>query len=199
MIETGGVRARGLLRDVASAGPELALAVTCLLALLRPDVQAQFAPKIGRILGMEFMALHAFGFLGMVALSNPTERWKKMLRIPAFLALGGVYSVIIYDWGTEAVVTFWSLMFTTYAGFLFHDAPEHRRSTLYLRWAFAFGLFFATAILGALVAEFFNYRSPQKEFLFGLIFFAALGLCDLVRFYDRIVLRFSGTAAQTPG
>ena len=190
---------RGVLRDAGSAGPELSLAVTCLLALLRPDIEARFAPRIGPILGMEFMALHAFGFLGLIALAKPAERWKQRLRIPAFLGLCVFYSITIYDWGTDAVVTFWTLMLSTYAGFLLHDAPEHRRQTLSWRWGIAFGLFFGMAMAAGLTAEFFNLRSPRKEFVFGLLFFAALGLCDLVHLYDRLVLRFSGEPAQTSG
>ena len=185
-----------MLRDAGSAGPELSLAVTCLLALLRPDIEARFGPKIGLILGMEFMGLHAFAFLGAIALAKPVERWKQNLRIPAFLALCGLYSIVIYDWGTEALITFWTLMLSTYAGFLLQDAPELRRATLMWRWGIAFGLFFGVAMAAGLTAEFFNLRSPRKEFVFGMLFFSALGLFDLVHLYERLALRFSAEPAQ---
>ena len=188
-----------MLRDAGSAGPELSLAVTCLLALMRPDIEARFATRIGPILGMEFLGLHAFAFLGAIALAKPVDRWKQVLRIPAFLVICVFYSIMIYDWGTEALVTFWMLMLSTYAGFLLQDAPEHRRATLWLRWGIAFAMFMGVGIVAGLTAEFFNLHSPRKEFLFGLMFFGILGLFDLVHLYERLALRFSEAPARDVG
>ena len=182
-------------RETAAAGPDLILAATCLLALLLPQVEARFGSRIGPILGLEFIALHAFGFLGGIVVAAPRERSRRILRVAAFIALCVFYSVFVYDWGTNAVISFWVVMLSTYAGFFFHDAPEQRKRTLMCRWAVAFGLFFAVAIVSGLSAEYFNLRSPRKEFLFGFMFFTALAVCDIVHLYDRLVLRFSGSAA----
>jgi hypothetical protein len=188
---------RGALRDAATVGPELGLAVTCLLALFLPEIEKRFGPRIGLLLGLEFIGLHAFGFVGRLALAKPAERWLKILRVPAFLGLCVIYSIIIYDWGPDAVVAFWIVTLSTYAGFFFHDAPEQRVATLYLRWGIAFGVFFAAAIVCGLTAEYLLIRSPRKEFLFGFVFFTALTVCDLTHLYDRLAGRSSRPTAQS--
>jgi hypothetical protein len=182
---------RGLLRGAGTAGPELALAVTCLLAFFVPRIEARFGPKIGLILGLEFMGLHAFAFLGRIAIARPVKRSGRILRILAFVGLCIAYSAIVYDWGPNAVASFWMTTLATYAGFFFHDRPEQRMQTLVWRWGVALVLFFGVAMLTGLTAEFLLIDSPRKEFLFGLLFFAALGLFDLVHLYDRLALRFA--------
>lgn len=189
---------RGVLREVGSAGPNLALGLTCLVALFHPEVEARFGPRIGVTLGVEFVALHGFAFLGRIALARPERRSLQVLRIPAFIALGVIYTLFIYGWGIDAVISFWMVTFFTYAGFFFHDAPEQRVRTLTCRWAVALALFFAVAVVCGLTAEYFNLRSPRKEFLFGFMFFTALGIGDLVHLYDRLLLRFFGSAAPRP-
>jgi hypothetical protein len=187
-------RLLGVLRETMTVGPDLLLAATCLLALFLPRVEQQFGPRIGLILGLEFMGLHAFGFLGRIALAEPAKRSMQVLRVLAFIALCAIYTIVIFDWGTGAVMSFWIVTLSTYAGFLFHDAPAQRKRTLAYRWGVAIGLFFGMAIVTGLTAEYFNLRSPRKEFLFGFLFFAALAVCDLVRLYDRLEHRLSGSS-----
>jgi hypothetical protein len=182
-------RLRTAVGDAASAGPELFLAFTCLLALFLPEVEKRLASRIGMILGLEFVGLHAFGFLGGIVVAKPAQPSRRALRVAGLVAVCVIYSLVVYDWGPDALVSFWVVTISTYAGFFFHDAPEHRKRTLVLRWSIAFGLFFLVGVVTGLTAEYFNLRSPRKEFLFGAIFFAALGFCDLIRLYDRIAAR----------
>jgi len=196
VITTLPARLRGALRDAGTAGPDLILAVTCLFALFLPRVEARFGSKIGLLLGLEFVGLHAFGFLGRIIVAEPAQRSRRILRVAAFIALCLVYSILIYDWGPDAVMSFWVVTLSTYAGFFLHDEPEQRKRTLMCRWGVAFGLFFAVGIATGLSAEYFNLRSPRKEFLFGFLFFTALAVSDLVHLYDRLVLRFYGSRAE---
>ena len=186
MIRVDTARLRGTLGDIATAGPELSLAVTCCLAFFVPEIEARFGPRIGLIIGLEFVGLHAFGFAGRIALAKPTRRWQQVLRIPAFVAICIVYSLIVADWGEDAVMSFWVVTLSTYAGLFIHDAPEQRKQTLLWRWLVSFMVFMAAGIVAGLTAEYFNLRSPRKEFLFGFLFFATLGVCDLARLYDRL-------------
>lgn len=192
MIDTRSTGLRGALRDAGAAGPELALAISCLLALVLPQVEARFGPKIGLILALEFVGLHAFAFLGRLALARPVQRSSKILRGAAFLGLCVAYSFIVYGWGRDAVASFWMVTLSTYAGFFFHDRPEKRLQMLMWRWGVGVVLFFAVAIAAGLSAEFLLMDSPRKEFLFGLLFFAGLGIFDLVHLYDRLAVRFGG-------
>lgn len=183
---------RGVLREAGTAGPELALAISCLLALFVPQVEARFGPKIGLILGLEFMGLHAFAFLGRIAIARPVKRSAKVLRIPAFLGLCVAYSIIVYDWGPNAVASFWMVTLSTYAGFFFHDVPEQRSKTLMWRWGIALALFFGVAMVTGLTAEFLLMDSPRKELLFGFFFFTTLGVFDLLHLYDWLAVRYTG-------
>ena len=190
---------RGALRDAGAAGPDLIFAITCLLALFLPRVETRFASKIGLLLGLEFVGLHAFGLLGGIIVADPARRSRRILRVVAFIGLCIVYSIVIYDWGRDAVLSFWVVTLSTYAGFFLHDEPAQRKRTLVCRWGVAMALFFAVGIATGLGAEYFNLRSPKKEFLFGFLFFSALGVCDLVHLYDRLLVRFYGSTAEAGG
>lgn len=189
-------RFRGTLRDAGAAGPDLVLAVICLLALFLPQVEEQFGSRIRLILGLEFAALHAFALLWHVW-DQEAPFGVSSLRIPAFLALCAVYSMFVYSWGSGALVTFWIMMFSTYSGVFFHDAQEQRKRTVMYRWIVGCAVYFAVGAAISSIATLSGLQSPHKEFLFGLFFFGGLAAADLLHVYDRLEASLAGTVRRS--
>lgn len=180
------LRARSRLSGGVAAGPELVLAAWCLAAIFIPDVGRRFAPRLLLTLGLEFLAIQAFVFLGALALMRPSRRWSKALRVVAFLAICVLYSLFAANWGTEAVLSFWVLTVSTYFGFFVHDAPQDRRRTLVCRWLVVTATYIGLMLVCWVFFEVFGVRAPTKGFLFGFAFFSALAVFDLTGFYGRI-------------
>jgi len=186
-MSVDALQARSHLSDGVAAVPDLTLATTCLAAIFVPTIGKRFAPTLLNTLGLEFLAIHAFVFLGFLALKRPKRPWSKILRVVAFVAVTAFYSFFAGQWGTDALVSFWLLIVSTYFGFFVQDAPEDRRRMLLCRWGVVFATFLGLFVLCALVFEVFNVHAPTKGFLFGFTFFFTLAVFDVTRFYERVL------------
>jgi hypothetical protein len=178
--------ARSRFSSGVAAAPELALAATCLAAIFIPDVGARFAPRLLLTLGLEFLGIHGFVFLGALALMRPKEVWSKILRVAAFAGVCVLYSLFAANWGRDAVASFWAVTVSTYFGFFVHDAPQDRRRMLVCRWIVVAATYLGLMIMCLVIFEIAGVRAPTKGFLFGFLFFATLGIFDVTRFYERV-------------
>ncbi len=64
-------------RDAVAAAPELVLALTCLAAFFIPELAARNVKRLSEALVVEFLAIHAFPFLGGLALLKPARRGQR--------------------------------------------------------------------------------------------------------------------------
>lgn len=172
-------------RDAAAAAPELALALTCLAAFFIPELAARNVKRLSEALVVEFIAIHAFPFLGGLALLKPARWWTHILRALTFVVIAAGYSYFAYNFGADAVASFWILAITTYFGFFVHDAPEQRRKMLVCRWAVTGLAYIVVMLAGLLTADLLGIRSPRREPLVGFLFFCTLAVFDWTGFYDR--------------
>ena len=160
-MSVDALRARSRLSDGISAAPELVLAVSCLAAIFIPEAGKRFAPRLLLTLGMEFLGIHAFVFLGALALMRPRSWWSKTLRAIAFITICILYSFFAANWGGEAVASFWVLTLSTYFGFFVHDAPQDRRRMLVCRWVVVAATYLGLMLLCALVYR--AHRCPRAD------------------------------------
>lgn len=172
-------------RDAVAAAPELVLALTCLAAFFIPELAARNVKRLSEALVVEFLAIHAFPFLGGLALLKPIRSWTKILRALTVVVIAAAYSYFAYAFGADAVASFWILAITTYFGFFVHDAPEQRRKMLVCRWAVTGTTWLVLMLVGLMTADFFDIRSPRREPLVGFLFFSTLAVFDWTGFYDH--------------
>lgn len=107
--------------------------MTCLVAFFIPELAARNVKRLSETVAVEFVAIHAFPFLGGLRLLKPARWWTRTLRALTFVAIAAGYSYFAYNFGADAVVSFWTLTIATYFGFFVHDAPEQRRKMLVCR------------------------------------------------------------------
>ncbi|HEU4520764.1 MAG TPA: hypothetical protein VFT12_02105 [Thermoanaerobaculia bacterium] len=181
-------------RDPIAAGPELALAATCLVALFVPGLAARMLPTLGQTLALELAAIHSFPFLAQIAFARVTRPWARAVRFVVFLVIAGVYSWAASVFGTRAVVSFWTLALTTYFGALVHDAPEQRKQLLYTRWIVTFIVYAAVFAVLVPAMNILGMQGPRRGALICFVLFSIYGLLDLTNAYDRILLRQSRAA-----
>jgi len=172
-------------RNALAAAPELLLALTCLAAFFIPELAARNVKRLSEALVVEFLAIHAFPFLGGLALLKPARSWTRIMRALMFVVIAAGYSYFASAFGADSVASFWILAITTYFGFFVHDAPEQRRKMLVCRWAVTAVAYVLVMLAGLLTADLLGIRSPRREPLVGFLFFCTLAVFDWTAFYDR--------------
>jgi hypothetical protein len=180
------LRVRGALGNVVAAGPEVAIAVTCIAGLVVTGVASRLEPQLRMAIVLEFVAIHSSVLLGGLVLLRPKGFPGRTLRLIAFVAVCVLYTLIVRSFGKDAVRSFWILTVSTYFGFLVHDPPAERRRLLIRRWIVASCTWFATLIVTVATSAALDIHYPKRTLLFCLYFFGALAAFDLTRFYERV-------------
>jgi hypothetical protein len=200
-IEDGERRGIGL-PDIASAAPDLVLAVAYLAAWVSPEMlPAGTATWLLSMMVFEFIVIHSAGMMGTIALA-PMDRDMKVKQLRL---LGAVY--LIFGLGLSlAFKSIWPLVSLTlqvtnrFSWAFFGQAPVgqerlyHQRSwavgaLLYLGGAFATTLLPVPRLgITPEVRDSFHLDGsglwidqPWRLMAFGFLYFAGTGLSELVR------------------
>src|SRR5688500_16327066 len=102
------VRTRALGGPVA-AGPELALAATCLVGLFVEEVAARIVAALGQALALELIAIFWFPFLGGFVFIKAVRPWTRTLRVIAFLTVAALPTWQASTFGPRGVISLWTL------------------------------------------------------------------------------------------
>ena len=191
------------LRDLASALPDFALAVVCLLAWIAPEsLSPGVVPWILLTMLVEFVVVHSAPFMGLQIVSEqPIGR-----KIRNVVFIGGFYSTFLLGFSLAfhawwPFVSFWALTANRLTVLLFRQARDGRaHDTLKASWGagavcYLFGVFVTTVLplprLGldsAFVASLHLtggglwIDQPWRVLAFGALYFGALGFFEATGF-----------------
>ena len=154
-----------------------------------PQFPSAFHDHMARLMELEFLALHSGGFIGLLALWNPSPLFTRGLRWAGIVALACLYLYAghtILGWNGSASLA--AMIASTWAGLLWsRNAARARRAIeLGLRWClalFAFGILATLTGMSEGVNEWHN--QPQAP-LYGALYFTVLGLLETSGLYRLI-------------
>ncbi|MBI5168579.1 MAG: hypothetical protein HZA61_03735 [Candidatus Eisenbacteria bacterium] len=191
------------LRDLASALPDFALAVVCLLAWIAPEALTPgVVPWILLTMLVEFVVVHSAPFMGLQLVSDmPAAR-----KLRNVVAIGLFYSVFLLGFSLAfhawwPFVSFWLLTANRLTVLTFRQGREGRESaTLKASWAagalcYLGGVFLTTLLplprLGLDPAFVESLRltggglwieQPWRVLAFGAFYFATVGFLEATGF-----------------
>jgi hypothetical protein len=140
---------------------------------------------MGQLMQIEFLVIHSFPFITVVALLRPSTPKGKMFRRIAFwglliLYISGAYSMGGW-WG---ILTFAGLTLATYLGFLLHMTRGLEILRLGFRWLVSFVLFLVLAGFTRMPEAVESWSDTSKVYAFGFYYFLILGVLEWIGFYQ---------------
>lgn len=147
------------------------------------------ATHFGKLMELEFLAIHAGAFLGLLILWAPLKRSRRVLRIVGllffcFLYLAGGYSTLRWS----GVIEIGAMIFTSYSGLLWSADPSRkaRIGEIGARWFLGFIVFLFVINGLSLPGDVGTWHKSADVLLAGAIYFAVLGLLELSGIYALI-------------
>ena len=117
---------------------------------------------------LEFIAIHATGFLGVLTII-PARGRLQLVRIAGFLALSAFYLWIAFNQGWEAALFLAGLIALKLAPFLFKPPDLHTGATFVLRWGIQTVVFLSV----------FSFFGGFDSLRAGAIYWSAITLAEL--------------------
>lgn len=147
------------------------------------------AIHFGKLMELEFLAIHAGAFLGFLILWSPLKRSRRLLRcvgllVFSFLYLAGGYSTLRWS----GVIEIGAMIFTSYSG-LFWSADAKRTARIMetgARWFLGFIVFLFVINGLSLAGDVATWHKSADALLAGAIYFAVLGLLELSGIYRLV-------------
>jgi hypothetical protein len=155
---------------------------------------APFAVHLARLMELEFLALHAGGFLGLPLLWSPTRPLPRVLRVLAIGFFGVIYGMGGYGvLGWPGVVELAAMILATYAGVLFaRGATRSERAwATAARWFGCLMLFMLTASLLGMPSGVNEWHETRTTLLFGAAYFLVLATLEASGIYPALRRIFS--------
>ena len=154
------------------------------------------------LMQIEFLVIHSFPFITIVALLRPSTPRGRVLQRIAFFGLLGLYLLgASTAGGWRGVLIFAALTLATYAGFLLYWTRGAQILRLGFRWLVSFILFLILAGITRMPESVNEWNQASEVCRFGFFYFLALGLLEGVgvyqaRWIDQIPVDFR---RQPPG
>jgi hypothetical protein len=140
---------------------------------------------LGDLVEIEFIVIHSFIFIVMVYFWKPEEKKQQVLRLVYFWGLLGLYimmaSMVYGFWG---FFIFCSLALVTYIGFVLRITEPKRIAQLLVRWGVNFVIFIFLAIVFGMPKGVDKWHNSKYIYAYGAIYFIALGIFELIGFYQ---------------
>lgn len=154
-----------------------------------PKYPSEGAVHLGKVMELEFLAIHAGAFLGMLVLWVPKKPLIRLLR-----AIGFAFFCALYLIGGYRILR-WLGMFelgwmilASYSGLLWGVGADRKQRIMEIgsRWFFGFIIFLFVINWRSLPSDVATWHEDADSLLAGAIYFAALGFLELSGFY-RVV------------
>lgn len=174
-----------------AALPDLSLAATYMLAafwsVTFPGMEHK---RLGYLMMIEFLVIHSFGFLGLLAMAKPTMKGQRPLQWILFWGLVALYCVFAsMAGGVSGIISFFSLGVVTYFGFLLNLTSERAKAHLITRWFLSAYLYAITIGITGTDTGMRDWNRSVEVLYFGMLYFGALGLLEWSAFYDSRPIR----------
>ena len=139
---------------------------------------------LAQMLKIEFLVIHSFPFITLIALAKPQTRNKKIIQWVGFsglmcLYIGGVCAV----GGWQGLVLFVSLTISTYLGFMLQLYERNTKVILCVRWAVNTTVFLACAMIFRLPSTVNDWHLASTAPSCGLVYFVIITLVEFSGFY----------------
>lgn len=140
----------------------------------------------GKLMELEFAAIHAGAFLGFQVYWAPSKPLKRRLRVVGLILFCLLYAVWGYKTlGWVGVVELGTIIFVTYSGLLWITGAERkvRVAETFARWFVAFVVIQFVIYWTRLPGDVATWHQTAHSVLAGAIYFAVLGLFELSGIY----------------
>ena len=167
------------LAGAANAAPDFVLGLTYVTALVdRTLLPEAWVPQLARAALIEFVVIHASGFLAWPWLAREWKQKQRALFVAALAAaysLGlGIFSLVVG--GVWPLAIFWGLMLNRMLVVLVHEAPGDEEFQQWVAsWAGGTTLYVLAVVIGA----FGGANDTTKALVIGFLYFTLVGLSEL--------------------
>jgi hypothetical protein len=174
-------------RRLAPAALPWLSAITFLLAW--PQFPSAFHDHMARLMELEFLALHAGAFIGLLALWNPGAPIPRLLRWTGIAGLACLYLYAghsILGWSGTASLA--GIIASTWGGLLWsrHARRARRAIELGVRWFLALLAFGILSTLTGMPQSVNEWHLQPQAPLYGALYFTVLGLLEASGLYRLI-------------
>ena len=139
---------------------------------------------------IEFLVIHSFAFLMLIAWFKPKPVPLKIVRWVGFLAFSAlyIYAALESEGGWASVATFLGLTAVTYLGAMFHKVTTGEMILLGVRWLFNSFLFLFLSDKLDLPGTVNDWVGLPSVLKFGLWYFLVLAVVEALIAWGRLYL-----------
>lgn len=209
---------RDRVRRVVNAAPNFMVAWAFLFAWIAPDrFGKERIPDLFFVVLLEFFAIHSAPFLNALALERKGEyrvvRWGLLIGLSAFYTIMvGAFSMA-FGRTLWLLFAFWGLTLNRLSSYLLSPPDETDTPDTTLRWGLTAALYLLTVVttafwpfvprlgvdteisrlLGAPAATGVWVEEPQRLLATGFLYFAGMGLIEILELDRRWITRIKQT------
>ncbi len=198
MTDLDRAREERALRRQAAA-PNLCLGALYAVAALWTFFKGRIGfAWLASIMAIEFVAIHSFIFMMVIASYKPGTAFGKRAQKVAFWTMLSVYVLCaLKEGGLPGAIAFAGLTVSTYLGYLLRRTSRDAVAELIARWGMSFIAYFGTAAALDVPGDVDRWAQSDKMPFFGMLYFTAIGLLDWYGFYQRPKVRQAAANAKT--
>ena len=148
----------------------------------------------------QFLVIHSFPFLMLIALVRPTLlRWR-ILQWYIFVGFFSVYILLSRQDGWDGVIAFVAGTVGVYGGFLLRLSDQKALAQMGKRWLASFALFIGAAILFRTPEDVADWTHSRAALYLGCLFYLGTGILENLGVYERPwnLTRLFGKKAEPP-
>ncbi|MBL0164523.1 MAG: hypothetical protein IPP82_13020 [Xanthomonadales bacterium] len=157
-----------------------------------PEYPSESGVHLGKLMELEFLAIHAGVSLGMLVYWVPTKQSTRLLRLVGFVFFGALYLLGGYSTsGWTGTFEIAAMIVTSYSGLLWGTgaARQARIMEIGVRWFLALLVFIFVTTWLMLPKDVATWHESASVLLAGAIYFAVLGLLEFSGVY-RLVRKY---------
>lgn len=149
-----------------------------------------YATHLGKLMQLEFLAMHAGAFLGLLLFWAPATKGGRAARTIGILIFSALYLLGAYgEMGWLGTVEFSLLIGLTYAGLIIPDrsaARLGRVAEVGVRWLFTLVAFMIVGGIAGTPSDVGTWPEHRSVLIFGAFYFLVLGLMELTGLYGFV-------------
>ena len=173
------------LRNLGAALPLLALSAVYFTAWRHNWLPSGMTYRsMAQVLQLEFLALHAGAFFGLLVTWQPADRAGRRTRWVLFALLLVPYMALAIRHGWQGALGFLALLLGTYLGWMLNREPEHAKIGLFLRWGTMLLLMVLLANAFGMPKNVEQWVNSYGAYRLGAWYFLSLGLLEAIGFYQ---------------